>query len=85
MEVLTPASSESDTFLSVLLLPTGPLWKVQIGFRQKAAIRAKFSLTVLTMTLTIVRAGIGLRGAGDDDVWFFIYTNIELTIAILIT
>ena len=39
-----------------------------------------FSLTVLTMILAIIRAEIGLRGARDDDTWFFICTTLELTI-----
>ncbi len=64
----------------VLLLPIGLLWTVQISRRQKAAFSAMFSLTMITMSLALIKSEIGLRGIMDDDTWFFICTTIELTI-----
>lgn len=62
-----------------MLIPINPLWKVQISLRQKAAILALFSLTIITMILAIIRGALGLRGARDDMTWFFLCTTIELT------
>ena len=77
--VLVYVSSSSD-MNPVLMLPVGPLWTVQISRRQKAGILAMFSLTIITMSLALIRSVIGLRGIRDDDSWFFICTTIELTI-----
>ena len=56
------------------------LWRTRISLRQKLALLALFSLTVITMVFAIVRVEVALRGAREDDSWFYLCTSLELTI-----
>ena len=50
-----------------------------MNIRQKIALMALFSLTLITMILSIVRVEVAIRGPREDDTWFFVCTTIELT------
>ena len=63
-----------------MAIPIHLLWNVRINLQQKLAILALFSLTVITMVISIVRVEVALRGPREDDTWFYICTTIELTI-----
>ena len=63
-----------------MAIPAHLLWNVQTNVRQKFGILALFSLTVVTMVLSIVRVEVALRDNREDDTWFYICTTIEMTI-----
>ena len=63
-----------------MMIPAKLLWRVRISLRQKLGLFAMFFLTVITMVFSLVRVVVGLRGAREDDVWFFLCATIELTI-----
>jgi hypothetical protein len=48
--------------------------------RQKLGLLAVFCLVAVTMVFSLVRVIVGLRGAREDDVWFFLCATIELAI-----
>ena len=56
------------------------LWNTRINLRQKLALVTLFSLTAITMVFSIVRVEVALRGAREDDSWFYVCTTLELTI-----
>lgn len=66
-----------------MALPINLLWGIQMNIRQKSALLVLFSLTLITMVLSIVRVEVALCGPREDDTWFYVCTTIELTIGSL--
>lgn len=66
-----------------MAIPINILWGIQMNIRQKIALLALFSLTLITMVLAIVRVEVALRGPREDDTWFYVCTTVGLTIGSL--
>ena len=66
--------------MSVMAIPTQLLWNVRIDFKQKVGLVAIFSLTIITMTIAIMKVEITLKDSRGDDVFYFLCTTVELTV-----
>ncbi|KAI5861436.1 hypothetical protein GGS23DRAFT_576801 [Durotheca rogersii] len=73
----------------IMLLPAILLWNVRIRWTKKLAILCLFSLSIVTITIAIVRvASIGLtkRPDGNDDVsYLWLWSAIEPPVAIIVS
>ena len=65
---------------TVAAIPVNLLWKTRINLRQKLALLSLFSLTTITMIFAIIRVEVAIRGAREDDSWFYLCTSLEMTI-----
>ena len=63
-----------------MAIPAQLLWNVKINLRQKIGLLVLFPLTLITMIFAIVRVEVSLRGAREDDLFYFLCATIELTV-----
>lgn len=56
------------------------LWKVKMPLRQKLALMGIFSLTLIVMTISIVRVAVTRTSdkRSADQTWIFVWANVEM-------
>lgn len=71
----------------VMSIPFSILWRVQLSPCQRIAFLGIFSLVVITITFSIVRAAITTIGVENqmDPIWMYLWTNVELNVGKLIS
>ncbi|KAH7130796.1 hypothetical protein B0J11DRAFT_603180 [Dendryphion nanum] len=74
------------TDLLIMTIPFNILRRVRLSLRQRIFLSGIFSLVVITITFAIVRAVITTVNVKNqmDPIWMYLWTNIELSIAIII-
>ncbi|KAI1802491.1 hypothetical protein F4811DRAFT_391072 [Daldinia bambusicola] len=86
------ASATLDVISDILILciPISIVWKVQLTARKKLVLSIVFSLTLITVALTITRGAFFIEAYHDttgkvfNTTWFWFWYSMELVTSILI-
>ncbi|KAI9664062.1 MAG: hypothetical protein M1821_007553 [Bathelium mastoideum] len=81
------ANCVADVVSDILIIsiPVLLLWNVRIPPRQKLILMAIFSVTVVVMVFSIVRVAVVANSKKNVDIsWLYLWSNIEVTVAIII-
>ncbi|GME49708.1 hypothetical protein K490DRAFT_71845 [Neofusicoccum parvum] len=67
------------TDLMITAIPINMLWKVRISLRRKLALGSVFLVTLITITISIIRVTVVDSTFKQADMsWLYVWTNIEM-------
>lgn len=83
---LWTCDAQIDNHYAVMTIPLNILWRSRIPLRQSIALGAVFSLVLVTVTFSIVRAALSTVGVTKqmDSPWVLVWSCAEASIAIIV-
>jgi hypothetical protein len=80
-KVSEPSCESANTF-TVMIIPIRMLWGVQMKWRRKLALAGIFSLVIITISTSIIRASVVSSEAPRviDTSWLYMWSAIEISV-----
>ncbi|KAF2122174.1 hypothetical protein BDV96DRAFT_640238 [Lophiotrema nucula] len=73
------------TDILITCIPITMLWKVRISTRRKLALGAVFCVTIITVTVAIIRVSVLSESGTSDMTWLYGWSNVEAGAALIVS